>query len=195
MNHLPPCPVVVAIDAVHPCRRLPSCIKEEETEERRLKDEMPMNVGFADLQHYPTCGEARYKVNHNRGKKIPHKVLHLFVSQEGFADMRWHRDKRVETNDVLKHPANAKGWKHFDSEYPDFASDLRKVRLGLASDGFNPFGQMSTSYSMWPVVLLRYSLCHTPSRTTCYLRPKDGVKPTNNAFLYLYLSTLLKTFM
>ncbi|TYJ97002.1 Retrovirus-related Pol polyprotein from transposon 17.6 [Cucumis melo var. makuwa] len=37
--------------------------------------------------------------------------------------------------------------------------------------------------------------CHTPSRTTCYLRPKDGVKPTNNAFLYLYLSTLLKTFM
>ncbi|TYK00843.1 gag/pol protein [Cucumis melo var. makuwa] len=38
-------------------------------------------------------------------------------------------------------------------------------------------------------------LCHTPSRTTCYLRPKDGVKPTNNAFLYLYLSTLLKTFM
>ncbi|KAA0062464.1 uncharacterized protein E6C27_scaffold130G00520 [Cucumis melo var. makuwa] len=159
MNHLPPCPVVVAIDAVHPCRRLPSCIKEEETEERRLKDEMPMNVG------------------------------------EGFADMRWHRDKRVETNDVLKHPANAKGWKHFDSEYPDFASDLRKVRLGLASDGFNPFGQMSTSYSMWPVVLLRYSLCHTPSRTTCYLRPKDGVKPTNNAFLYLYLSTLLKTFM
>ncbi|TYK11538.1 uncharacterized protein E5676_scaffold1301G00020 [Cucumis melo var. makuwa] len=36
--------------------------------------------------------------------------------------------------------------------------------------------------------------CHTPSRTTCYLRPKDGVKPTNNIFLYLYLSTLLKTF-
>ncbi|KAA0051737.1 uncharacterized protein E6C27_scaffold60G001270 [Cucumis melo var. makuwa] len=61
---------------------------------------------FADLQHCPTCGEARYKVNHNRGKKLPHKVLRhfplvprlqrLFVSQEGSADMRWHRDKRVE---------------------------------------------------------------------------------------------------
>ena len=66
---------------------------------------------FVDLQHCPTCGEARYKVNHNRGKKIPHKVLRhfplvprlqrLFVSQEGSADMRWHRDKRVETDDVL----------------------------------------------------------------------------------------------
>ncbi|KAL0555887.1 hypothetical protein IC582_004388 [Cucumis melo] len=72
--------------------------------------------------------------------------------------MRWHRDKRVEIDDVLRHPADAEGWKHFDSEFPDFASDPRNVRLGLASDGFNSFGQMSTSYSMWPVVLLPYNL-------------------------------------
>jgi hypothetical protein len=32
------------------------------------------------------------------------------------------------------------------------------VRLGLASDGFNPFGNMSTSYSMWLVVLASYNL-------------------------------------
>ena len=30
------------------------------------------------MQHCPTCGEARYKVNHNRRKKIPHKVLRHF---------------------------------------------------------------------------------------------------------------------
>ncbi|TYK01218.1 uncharacterized protein E5676_scaffold75441G00100 [Cucumis melo var. makuwa] len=66
-------------------------------------------------------------------------------------------DKRVETNDALRHPANAEGWKHFDSEFPDFASDPRNV-LGLALDGLNSFGQMSTSYSMWPVVLLPYNL-------------------------------------
>ncbi|KAA0043334.1 CACTA en-spm transposon protein [Cucumis melo var. makuwa] len=53
-------------------------------------------------------------------------------------------DKRVETDDVLRHPADAEGWKHFDSEFPDFASDPRNVHLGLASDGFNPFGQMSS---------------------------------------------------
>ncbi|KAA0046644.1 CACTA transposable element [Cucumis melo var. makuwa] len=93
---------------------------------------------FVDLQHCPTCGEARYK--------------------EGSADMRWHRDKHVETDDVLRHPADAEGWKHFDYEFPDFGYDPRNVRLGLASDGFNPFGQMSTSYSMWLVVLLPYNL-------------------------------------
>ncbi|KAA0064176.1 CACTA transposable element [Cucumis melo var. makuwa] len=95
---------------------------------------------FADLQHCLTCGEVKYKVNHNKGKKF--RI----------------RDKCVETDDVLRHSADAEGWKHFDSEFPDFAFDPRNVRLGLASDGFNLFGQMSTSYNMWPVVLLSYNL-------------------------------------
>ncbi|KAA0051834.1 uncharacterized protein E5676_scaffold609G00610 [Cucumis melo var. makuwa] len=66
---------------------------------------------FVDLQHCPTCDEARYKV----------------------ADMRWHRDKRVETDDVLRHPTDTEGWKHFDSKYPDFASDPRNggVQRGI----------------------------------------------------------------
>ncbi|KAG8485489.1 hypothetical protein CXB51_021293 [Gossypium anomalum] len=41
---------------------------------------------------------------------------------------------------------------------PDFASDPRNVRLGLASDGFNPFRTMSTSHSTWPVLLIPYNL-------------------------------------
>ncbi|KAA0058867.1 uncharacterized protein E6C27_scaffold98G00300 [Cucumis melo var. makuwa] len=72
--------------------------------------------------------------------------------------MKWHKDKRVETDDVLRHPADIEGWKHFDSEFSNFASEPRNVRLGLGLDGFNQFGQMSTSYSMWPVVLLPYNL-------------------------------------
>ena len=62
--------------------------------------------------------------------------------------MRGHMDKHVETDDVLIHLADAKGWKHFDCEFPDFAFDPWNVRLGLASDEFNPFGHMSTLYSM-----------------------------------------------
>ncbi|KAA0036686.1 CACTA en-spm transposon protein [Cucumis melo var. makuwa] len=62
---------------------------------------------FADLQHCPTCGKAQYKVNRNRGKKF------------------CIRDKRVETDDVLRHPADAEGLKHFDYEFSDFAYDPR----------------------------------------------------------------------
>jgi hypothetical protein len=31
------------------------------------------------------------------------------------------------------------------------------MRLGLVSDGFNPFGNMSTTHSIWPVVLMPYN--------------------------------------
>ncbi|KAA0025990.1 CACTA en-spm transposon protein [Cucumis melo var. makuwa] len=83
---------------------------------------------FTDLQHCPTCGKARYKVNHNKEKRSS------------------IRDKSVEIDDVFRHPADVKGWKHFDCEFSNFASDLRNVRLGLASDEFDPFGHMSISY-------------------------------------------------
>nr|GFB16978.1 hypothetical protein [Tanacetum cinerariifolium] len=34
----------------------------------------------------------------------------------------------------------------------------RNVRLGLAADGFNPFGNLSQAYNMWPVILTTYNL-------------------------------------
>ncbi|XP_060672399.1 uncharacterized protein LOC125422155 [Ziziphus jujuba] len=72
--------------------------------------------------------------------------------------MRWHKEKRPNTNGVLRHPADGEAWKHFDEQYPIFAMNPRNVRLGAATDGFNPFSNMSTSYSMWPVMLVPYNL-------------------------------------
>ena len=43
-------------------------------------------------------------------------------------------------------------------KFPEFAAEIRNVRLGLASDGFNPFGTMSISHSSWPVILMPYNL-------------------------------------
>jgi len=40
----------------------------------------------------------------------------------------------------------------------EFASNPQNVRLGLASDGFNPFGTMSSTYSIWPMFLIPYNL-------------------------------------
>ncbi|KAL0324726.1 UNVERIFIED_CONTAM: hypothetical protein Scaly_2439700 [Sesamum calycinum] len=68
-----------------------------------------------------------------------------------------HKEKLVHENDVMRHPADSELWRDFDKKYPLFADDPRSVRIGLASDGFNPFGNMSTSYSIWPV-LVPYNL-------------------------------------
>nr|GFA44042.1 hypothetical protein [Tanacetum cinerariifolium] len=34
----------------------------------------------------------------------------------------------------------------------------RNVRLGLVADCFNPFGNLSQAYSMWPMILTTYNL-------------------------------------
>ncbi|GMJ08090.1 hypothetical protein HRI_004478200 [Hibiscus trionum] len=71
--------------------------------------------------------------------------------------MQWHAEKRVD-DDTLRHPADGDAWKNFDIENDWFARDPQNVRLGLATDGFNPFGIMSSSYSIRPVVVMPYNL-------------------------------------
>lgn len=110
------------------------------------------------------CGASRWK---NNAKKIPAKVLRyfplkprlqrLFMSSEISKAMRWHNEERNKDG-VLRHPANSEAWKIFDSKYPEFTKDSHNVRLGLASDRFNPFGTMRSVYSTWPVILMSYNL-------------------------------------
>ncbi|XP_021829050.1 uncharacterized protein LOC110769375 [Prunus avium] len=117
----------------------------------------------------PECDEPRYKSSTNeKRKKVPQKVLRyfplkprlqrMFMSKHTASQMRWHFDKRVDEYGVMRHPADSIAWKEFDRMYPEFAQEPRNIRLGLATDGFNPFGSMSTSYSMWPVVVVPYNL-------------------------------------
>ena len=49
-------------------------------------------------------------------------------------------------------------WKKLDMLHLAFALESRNVRLGLASDGFNPFSNMSTIHNTWLVVLILYNL-------------------------------------
>src|SRR3954462_10202893 len=59
---------------------------------------------------------------------------------------------------VMIHLCDSEAWKHFDRVHPDFSKEPRNVRLGLCTDGFNPFGQVGKTYSCWPVVLTPYNL-------------------------------------
>jgi hypothetical protein len=73
-------------------------------------------------------------------------------------DMQWH-NKELVNDGKMRHPADSKTWKHVDSEFKWFSEKgVRNVRLGLASDGFNPFGMQSLTYSIWPIILIPYNL-------------------------------------
>ncbi|KAI3450391.1 hypothetical protein Pfo_007056 [Paulownia fortunei] len=115
----------------------------------------------------PMCKELRYKVNEANKKKLPQKVLRyfplkprlkrLFLSKHMVKDMRLHKEKRVEIDGVLRYPTDAESWKEFDKLHETFADDPR-IRLGLTTDDFNLFGNMSNAYSMWSVLLVSYNL-------------------------------------
>ncbi|XP_074374509.1 uncharacterized protein LOC141714912 [Apium graveolens] len=66
--------------------------------------------------------------------------------------------KVEKRTDKLRHPADAEAWKALDARYPQFSSENRNIRLGLAADGFNPFRTMNISHSTWPIILVNYNL-------------------------------------
>jgi hypothetical protein len=82
------------------------------------------------------------KVVHVTTYRFPHEVA------RSWAHKRWCAQAR----------ADGEAWRAFHTLDPDFASDPCNVRLGLASDGFNHFGNISKSHSIWPVMLVPYNL-------------------------------------
>jgi hypothetical protein len=121
---------------------------------------------YAKFDEWQVCGSSRWK-DGERTKQVPQKVLRHFplirMLQRAFAseklaeEAQWHKLKRKEVGNELNHLADGEAWKDYDRKYGWFAEDARNFRLGVATDGFNPFGQMSSSYSMWPVFLIPYN--------------------------------------
>ncbi|XP_068504079.1 uncharacterized protein [Phaseolus vulgaris] len=80
-------------------------------------------------------------------------------------ESRWKRRKKNKTIDgtmkkqkkvpakVLRYfPLKPRLQRMFmSSKIAEHMHDARNVRLGLAADGFNPFGDLSTSHSTWPI--------------------------------------------
>ncbi|KAA0025830.1 uncharacterized protein E5676_scaffold447G00210 [Cucumis melo var. makuwa] len=60
---------------------------------------------------------------------------------------------------VLRHSVDTEEWKHFDFEFTEFVSDSWNIRLGLASDGFNLFGDINIVYNMWPTTTVVNPSC------------------------------------
>jgi hypothetical protein len=108
------------------------------------ESEQPQNghkVAEKNLRHFPL---------------IP-RLQRLFMCSKTAESMRWH-DEGLTKDGKLRHPADGQAWKDFDILNTDFASESRNVRLGLSSDGFNPFRTMSISHSTWPVLTVAYNL-------------------------------------
>ncbi|XP_027915741.1 uncharacterized protein LOC114175171 [Vigna unguiculata] len=128
---------------------------------------------FASLKACPTCGLSRFKkkIDGNSGDEDkdgpPAKVMwylpiiprfkRLFFIKEDAKNLKWHIDGR-KCDNLLRHPADSPQWKKIDETFPKFGAEPRNLRLGLAIDGMNPYGNLSSKHSSWPVLLMIYNL-------------------------------------
>lgn len=125
----------------------------------------------SELGRCKFCQMSRYKDNSkgsgNRKKtqvavkkmyyfSLTPRLQRLYASKATAADMRWHASS--VDDGTMRHPADSPAWKHLNATFPNFASEIRNVRLGLSTDGFQPFGQSGQQYSSWPVIVTPYNL-------------------------------------
>ena len=86
------------------------------------------------------------------------RLQRIFAARGTAADAEWHETKREKNTDEMSHPADGEAWQDFDRKHPIFADDPRNLRLVVATDGSNPFGNFSLTYSMWSVLVTPLNL-------------------------------------
>ena len=124
---------------------------------------------YEEMHKCPRCGVSRYKVkdddecssDESTMKVPPAKVLwylpiiprfkHFFANADDAKDLTWHADGR-NCDGMLCHPVDSFQWKKINRLYPNFGKKTRNLRLGLALDGMNPYGSLSTQHSSWLVL-------------------------------------------
>ena len=121
---------------------------------------------YKDLESCPVCGANRYRLV---GKtKVPLRVLRHFPLiprlQRNFSTpvqasyMTWHARHRSD-DDVMRGAVDGYQWRYVDWKWQEeFAFEHRNLRLGLATDGVNPFSIKRSTWSTWPVLILNYNL-------------------------------------
>jgi hypothetical protein len=140
---------------------------------------------YEDLEKCSICALNRFhrrkdggddeNCNKNRRKGGPKKVFwyfpmiphfkHWFANKESEL-LRWHKEKHKQDAKMIRHYVDATQWQNIDSRNPEFAIDLRNIRITMITDDMNPFMSSST-HSTWTIVLMIFNLpswlrnCHT----------------------------------
>ncbi|WVZ02173.1 hypothetical protein V8G54_022979 [Vigna mungo] len=128
---------------------------------------------FASIKYCPTCGLSRFKKKSDKNTDeegndgAPSKVMwylpiiprfkRMFSVKEDAKNIKWHVLGR-NCDNLLRHPADSPQWKKIDETFLEFGADPINLRLALAIDGMNPYRNLSSKYSSWPIMLMIYNL-------------------------------------
>ncbi|KAL4590612.1 hypothetical protein LXL04_003549 [Taraxacum kok-saghyz] len=156
-------------------------------------DDMETNMGVDEQEKLHRLFEEAetplYKGSRFMKLDVVLKVLNLKlkhggaikVSQNEAKLLCWHSEERV-IDEKLRHVADSPQWRNIDNKYPEFGNEMRNIRLGISSDGINPFGNMSSRHSTWPVLLCIYNL---PPWLCMSLLIQGPTQPGNDIDVYM----------
>ncbi|XP_058784049.1 uncharacterized protein LOC131658813 [Vicia villosa] len=129
---------------------------------------------YVNYNHCSKCKASRYKKRHGESsdddevkKGPPVKVVwylpivsrfkRLFANANDAKNLRWHAEER-KCDGQIRHVTDSLQRKKIDSLFPNFGKESRNLRLGISTDGMNPFGNINTNHISWPVLLMIYNL-------------------------------------
>ena len=123
-----------------------------------------------DAQHCPKCETPRWKQNKHtkeiltgqaakvlRYFPIIPRLQRMFRFEKTAINLRWHSSNK-STDGKMRHLVDSEAWNAVDERWPEFSLEPNNLRLGLAADGINPYKNMSSTYSCWPIMLVVYNL-------------------------------------
>ena len=107
----------------------------------------------------PQCLISRYQIDQVT-KRVPQKVLHhipiiphlqrLFRC-ESIAQFIDYHAHNISEYGVLRMPVDGSAFREIEEKWADFKDEPRNVRLSLVTDGVNPFRELRSIYSVWPI--------------------------------------------
>jgi hypothetical protein len=80
------------------------------------------------------------------------------MSEESAKQMTWHKNGVRYNPDKMVHPADGEAWETFNGNHQGKDEEACNVRIALTTDGFNPYGMMSSPYTCWPVFAIPLNL-------------------------------------
>ena len=68
--------------------------------------------------------------------------------------------KNIIQDDVLRIPADGSTFRCIEEKWPIFKEEPCNVKLLLEVDGVNPFGEIRSTYLVWPIFVINNNLPH-----------------------------------
>jgi len=81
----------------------------------------------------------------------------MFVNPKDAKKLKWYTNEH-KYDGLLRHPINYVQWKNINKEFSAFRMESCNLSVGSTTNGMDPYVNLSTNHSSWPVLLVIYNL-------------------------------------